>query len=73
MFFYIPLELFIYCVRKVSNMADDSTPGANGDNKQTIAKPLSLESVSEDDRNKAEQLKEKANEYFKSNLRVYCF
>ena len=54
-------------------MADDSTPGANGDNKQTIAKPMSLESVSEDDRNKAEQLKEKANEYFKSNLRVYCF
>ena len=70
--FYIPLELFNYCVRKVSNMADDSTPGANGDNKQTT-KPMSLESVSEDDRNKAEQLKEKANEYFKSTLRVYCF
>ena len=47
-------------------MADSGTLGAEGDNKQPVTVATSPESISDEDRKKAEELKEKANEFFKS-------
>ena len=52
-------------------MADSGTLGAEGDSKQPVTVVTNPESISDDDRKKAEGLKETANEYFKSNRVIF--
>ena len=52
-------------------MADVCTPDGEGDTKRSFTEPTCLESISESDRKKAEELKEQANELFKSNFLIF--
>ena len=71
---YFPSILFqILRKERCNNMADNGTLGTESNNKQPETVEKTQESVTDDDRKQAEELKEKANDFFKSRCLLISF